>query len=208
MDPIKAEQLSSTKWRILALPFGGPFGGKDADAEYFSPRTDPKPDWYPKVPVVFQHTKDTTLDDELLGTEDDLTKMRDGWWATMWLERSARYWAQVDTLLRRGVMHGSSGTASHLVRKAADGELLRWPHLEQSLTVTPANFLSRIVPVKTMEHFTTAGIESDALKALLDSDLPDLGPTLGDSPGGDPAMDRLAKARKDVAVQLARSRTI
>ena len=31
----------------------------------------------------------SVLDDELLGTEDDLRKERDGWWATMWLDQSA-----------------------------------------------------------------------------------------------------------------------
>jgi hypothetical protein len=47
MDYMKAEQLSTAKWRVLAIPFGGPFKGKDLDGEYFSPRTDVRPDWFP-----------------------------------------------------------------------------------------------------------------------------------------------------------------
>ena len=203
MDPIKAEQLTSVKWRVLSIPFGGPFkGGKDADDEYFSPKTDIKAEWFPTRPVMWHHGQDQAMKDTVLGTEDDLVKESDGWWGTMWLDRSARYWAMVSEMLAAGKVYGSSGALGHLVRKAKDGEILVWPHIEQTLTTTPANPFARVVPVKAVDDFTSAGI------ATLLANLPDLGPTLGDSPGGDPAMDRLAKARRDLAVQLARSNTI
>jgi len=140
--------------------------------------------------------------DESLGTEDDLEKEKDGWWATVWLDRSNRYWEQISQWLADGKMYGSSGALGHLVKKAADGEILVWPHIEQTLTLTPANPFSRVVPTKAVDHFTSAGIATDFLATL-----PDLGRDLP-SGGDDPAMDRLAKARRDVAVALARSQTI
>ena len=189
-DAMKAEQLSSTKWRVLAIPFGGPFkGGKDLDHEYFSPRTDIKADWFDRRPVLFHHAKDELIGDETLGTEDDLEQKSDGWWATVWLERSNRYWDMVNGLLSAGKMYGSSGALAHVVKKARDGELLVWPHIEQTLTPIPSNFLSRVEPAKALEAFTSAGISVDAYKALFESD-PDLRPDLPEG-GEDVARARL-----------------
>ncbi len=208
MDPIKAEQLTSVKWRVLAIPFGGPLkGGKDTDHEYFSARTDIKPDWFPQRPVIFHHGKDATVEDETLGTEDDL-KLDDrlGWWATMWLNRQSDYFAFLEDMMQQGKAFGSSGPIAHLVKKdAKTGEILRWPHAEQSITLTPANIFSRVSAAKMADHFTTAGIELDpVVKGLLMADISDLGPDLPIG-GDDPAMARL---RKDVALLLARSQTI
>ena len=195
MDPIKAEQLTSAKWRVLAIPFGGPLkGGKDLDGEFFSPRTDPKPNWFKEHPVLFHHGMDKAIGDEDVGIEGELEKERDGWWADVWLDRSHRYFAQLDALIRAGKMFGSSGSMSHLVKIAKDGEILVWPHVEQTFTPTPANVFSRIAASKAIDDFTTAGIAldpsmRDVLTELdsvsnLDSDLP--------SGGDDPALARLA----------------
>src|SRR5689334_2178644 len=122
-DFLKAEQLSNAKWRVLAIPFGGPFkGGKDSDDEYFSLRTDIKASWFKERPVLFHHGQDEVLKDADLGTEDDLELEDDGWWGKLWLDRSNRYFAQVNKLLAAGKMYGSSGALGHLVQKARDGE--------------------------------------------------------------------------------------
>ena len=57
-DFLKAERLSSHKWRVLSIPFGGPFDGKDFDDEFFSGRTDIKPDWFDRRPLVWHHAGD------------------------------------------------------------------------------------------------------------------------------------------------------
>lgn len=190
MDPLKAEQLTSVKWRVLAIPFGGPFeGGKDLDGEYFSPRTDIKADWFPTRPVLWQHSQDPVLKDAVMGTEDDLTKEEDGWWGTMWLDRSSRYWARVSELLAAGKVYGSSGALGHLVRKARDGEILTWPHIEQTLTPTPANPFARVVPTKAAADFTSSGIS-------LGTDLETYLSSKDD--GETPAMARLAEALNDL----------
>ena len=213
MDTMKAEQLGSTKWRVLAIPFGGPLkGGKDLDGEYFSPRTDVKASWFRERPVLFHHGKDTSIGDAELGVEGELEREKDGWWATMWLNRSSQYWTLVDKLLQAGKMFGSSGALAHLVRKdSVSGEILVWPHIEQTLTPTPANPYARITASKAIAGFDSVGIAlDDSLRAILaDPDVvaDDLQPDLLD--GGAPsgylpdggeaaAMKRLASALDDL----------
>jgi hypothetical protein len=201
MDPLKAEQLTSVKWRVLAIPFGGPFaGGKDLDGEYFSPRTDIKADWFPTRPVLWHHGGDQVMKDAILGTEDELTKEDDGWWGTMWLDRSARYWAQVSAMLAAGKVFGSSGALGHLVQKAKDGEILTWPHIEQTLTPTPANIFARVIPAKAAADFTLSGISLGT----------DLETYLSAKDGETLAIERLAVARAQAesAALLARIKTI
>lgn len=206
MEPIKAEQLGTAKWRVLAIPFGGPLkGGKDLDGEYFSPRTDPKPHWFNERPILFHHGKDSEIGDDDVGTEDELQKEADGWWAKLWLDRSHRYFARIDALIRSGKMYGSSGTMGHLVKRAPDGELLVWPHVEQTLTPTPSNIFSRITASKALDDFSTAGIELDpAMRDVLaELDSPkDLGTDLPQG-GDDPAMARLAASLDTLQALLA-----
>jgi len=191
---LKAEQLGAAKWRVLAIPFGGPLkGGKDLDGEYFSPRTDVKANWFREHPVLFQHGKDSLIGDEDVGIEDDLTKGDDGWWANLWLDRQGRYFKKLTELISAGKAFGSSGSMPHLVRKAADGEILVWPHVEQTITLVPINIFSRITAAKALGDFNTAGIalEPAMRAALSESDTSDLGPDLPQG-GDDPAMARLA----------------
>jgi hypothetical protein len=194
-EALKAEQLGTAKWRVLAIPFGGPLkGGKDLDGEFFSPRTDPKPSWFKERPVLFHHGQDDTIGDEDVGIEGEITKEADGWWAPLWLDRSNRYFAQLDALIRAGKMFGSSGSMAHLVRKANDGEILVWPHVEQTLTPTPANVFARITASKALDDFSTAGIELEpAMRDVLTEldSTSDLGSDLPTG-GEDPAMARLA----------------
>lgn len=214
MQNLKAEQLGTAKWRVLAIPFGGPFkGGKDLHGEFFSPRTDIKASWFPERPVLWHHGLDDAVKDTELGVEGELKLEDDGWWAEVWLDRSNRYWNQVDALLRAGKMYGSSGALSHLVRKDhKSGEILVWPHIEQTLTPTPANPFARVTASKALSGFSSAGIaldpalrsvlaDLDALAADLHSDLPPGGDAKADlSDGGDDAaMARLAAALDDLA---------
>jgi hypothetical protein len=206
--PIKAEQVGTAKWRVLAIPFGGPFKGRDMDGEFFSPKTDIKPHWFAERPVLWHHGQDETKDepDDTIGVEEDLAKESDGWWADMWLDRSNRYWQQVSRMLAAGKVYGSSGALHHIVRKAPDGEILVWPHIEQTLTTIPANPFARIVPVKALDHFTSAGITVDEESRGLFTEpdqTPDLGPTLPQG-GKDPAAARLVVASIRVRELLRR----
>src|SRR5438094_1675670 len=48
------------------------------------------------------------------------------------------YEAAIAGLVDAGKLKWSSGTAAHLMRKAADGQILRWHPIEFSYTPTPA----------------------------------------------------------------------
>jgi hypothetical protein len=160
MDFLKAEQVTNSKWRVLSIPFGGPFDGKDFDEEFFSERTDIKPDWFDRRPLVWHHNLDGTMKaDPVLGTADDTEKSDEGWWSTIWLDRSHQYWSQVDALLRGGKVYGSSGSLPSFVKTdRKTGEILVWPFIEQTLTPTPANPYARIVPAKALAHFDAANL--------------------------------------------------
>lgn len=206
MDYLKAEQIGNYKWRVLAIPFGGPKAGKDTDAQFFSPNTDVKAHWFGgKRPTIWHHNLDKTMKaDSEIGVEDDLGQEDDGWWGTVWLERSHRYWAQIDKWLRDGKMYGSSGTLPQFMdwdRKT--GEILVWPHVEQTLTLTPANPYARVMAAKAFQDAMAAGLDPrnlrfdfDAQPILSDLDSPpaDLSSDLAvdDAVGDDAAIQRLA----------------
>jgi hypothetical protein len=143
-----------------------------------------------------------------MGTVDDLDQEDDGWWTTMWLDRSHRYWAQVDELLGKGKVYGSSGALPHMVKTdRKTGEILVWPYIEQTLTPTPANPYSRIVPAKAIDHYKAANIGllpvvRDLFLSDLDSQKADLPTDL--STGGDPSeasLDDLPTGGDAAAIQ-------
>jgi hypothetical protein len=114
-------------------------------------------------------------------------------------------------------MFGSSGALAHLVRKSRDGEILVWPHIEQTLTPTPANPYARVTAGKALAGFDSAGIamddslrsvlaELDRLTADLRPDLPAPGEPSGDlgAGGDDAAMRRLADALDSLEALLHR----
>jgi hypothetical protein len=209
MDFLKAEQLSTSKWKVLAIPFGGPLpGGKDLDGEFFSPRTDIKPDWFDRRPLVWHHNLDGTMKaDPVLGTADDTEKSDEGWWSTIWLDRSHQYWAQVDALLRAGKVYGSSGSLPTFVRKDnKTGEILVWPYIEQTLTPTPANPFARVTAVKAVSHFEEANIGlSPALRGIL---LPDHDPSADlptNLPSGGDAAAMQERLRGEASTLLAKA---
>ena len=206
MDFMKAEQLGSAKWRVLAIPFGGEFrGNKDSDQERFTLNTDVKPKWFPERPAIFHHGKDPLIGDDAIGVEDEMElDPKVGWWAKLWLDRSHRYHSAVDALLRAGKMYGSSGALAHLVKIASDGEILVWPHAEQTLTPTPANRLSRIEPIKAISDFTSAGLVVPDFLTDLDSLPADLHPDLAT------AVDAATRERLsgDLSALLERIKTI
>ncbi len=200
MDFLKAEQLTAAKWRVLAIPFGGPFAGKDLDGEFFSPRTDIKEDWFDRRPLVWHHNLDQSMKaDPVLGTADDTEKDDEGWWSTIWLDRSHRYWSQVDGLLRAGKVYGSSGSLPNFVRTdRKTGEILVWPYIEQTLTPTPANPFSRVVAAKAIAHFDEANIGlAPAVRGLL-NDLD--GPSAALRPDLETAVDAARLRARGIAI--------
>src|SRR6185369_3952287 len=146
----------------LAIPFGGPNRGKDFDGEDFGPDTDFALDWFPQGrPVVYHHGKDSDLGPTVQGRQFEHEMRDEGVWAKAQLDKSARYHATVDRLVRAGKLFFSSGSMPHLVQGTKDGHITRWPWVELSLTPTPSNLWAAA-------HHTKA---SDLIEALAAAEL-------------------------------------
>lgn len=167
---LKAHAISDDRFRLLAIPFGGPLEGRDLDGEYFSVKTDIKPDWFEQRPVLWNHGQDRLLNDRVIGkaTLDDEPD-EDGWWVEVQLLAGERHAALVQKLAQKAPLYGSSGTIGYLKRTAPDGEILVWPYVEQTLTLTPSNTLSVSRPAKAvLDDFHSAEIAvSPAVQGLL-----------------------------------------
>src|SRR6185436_4085438 len=93
---MKATVIDDAKFRLLAIPYGGPIPSKasplgvDLDGEWFSPRTDIKPGWFDVRLVDWHHGADGKLGRSILGKADNLTEDDDGWWVDVWLRHGER----------------------------------------------------------------------------------------------------------------------
>jgi hypothetical protein len=170
VQPIKATLLDDNHFRLLAIPFGGPVKGKDLDGEFFSKRTDIKPDWFAERPVLWHHGQDSVMGDSVIGKAVDLTLDEDGWWVDVWVKHGDRRAELVRRLAEKTPLYGSSGTIAYLKKAAPSGEILVWPYVEQTLTTSPQNTYSITKPAKAaLEDFSDAGISLDrATKAFIE----------------------------------------
>ena len=193
---VKFADGSDTRLRVLAVPFGGPreLGGKDLDGEYFSAKTDLCTSWYPvQRPLLYEHGKHADVDVAPVGKVDSTTvSVEDevGVWVEAELDRQAQYYEHIRRLVEQKKLYASSGAMGHLVKRADDGHLDRWPWVELSLTPTPANPLARVEAKTAVKHYEAAGITPP--------------PTLGaDDPEDDHPQvfnDRLARLADEVKV--------
>lgn len=211
MRTLKAQLIDDSHFRVLAIPFGGMLDGRDFDGEYFSKRTDIKPDWFSERPVLWHHGTDDFMGDRVIGKATDLEEEDDGWWVDVWLKRGERYADLIAALSQKAPLYGSSGTIAYLKKTAPDGEIMVWPYVEQTLTTTPSNLLSVARPAKALlAAYDSADIGlSPALKALL-ADIEqlrtDLTPTSrGEGAARDERLDALIKGAEDVLARLRQS---
>jgi hypothetical protein len=179
LTPVKASMVDEDHFRLLAIPFGGPVKGKDLDGEFFSKRTDIKPDWFSSRPVLWHHGVDPLFKDTVIGKADNLVEEDDGWWVDVWLDRGAKRADLIKRLAARTPLYGSSGTIGYLKKASLTGEILTWPYVEQTLTSSPQNNYSVLRAAKAvLEDFDSAEIPlHDAVKAWF-SDLDALGADL------------------------------
>ncbi len=155
---------------VLGVPYGGPFGGKDAQGEYFSPATRLHEDKYPLPPVVYYHglTPDGTPAGapEYIGRTIGFEDRPDGRWYRVVLDRASALARRVWDAARRGIARASSGSVAHLVRRAPDGHIMEWPVAELSVFDVgdgrrPANAYAIAVPV-LKAIYSRAGVELPA----------------------------------------------
>lgn len=147
---------------VLGVPFGGPYGGKDAHGEYFTPETDLWLSQISKRPVVYYHgLTETTRVPEVIGQELGWEQAPDGVWFRVTLNKASKLAHKVWQAAQKGMARASSGAISHLVRVADDGKLLVWPIGELSLLDasehTPANPYA-VALVRAKAAFRIAGL--------------------------------------------------
>lgn len=138
--------MAPLRLSVLAIPFGSP-SDLDKDGDYFSPRTDLGLDaGHQRWPVYWQHTQDPSVGDRRIGWANGLVRKPDGWWTDVEVD-DPQVAARLETMAADGTLFASSGSVSHLVRRAG-GELLKWPIAELSLTPTPSNrrAVARLAP--------------------------------------------------------------
>jgi cation transport regulator ChaB len=174
MNAVKFAADSDNIIEGLAIPFGGPFGGKDIDGESFGPDTDLALEWFPEEgrPVIYHHGLDEGMKTALVGRQIERAAQDAGHWVKVQLDKRNRYFEQIAEMVREGKLAFSSGSLSHLVQVEKDGAIKSWPWVELSLTPTPANPDAMVYAVKAsdaIEHI--AAVKSaipEPLKAAVD----------------------------------------
>lgn len=167
--PVKAAQ-SGGGWLldVLGVPFGGPYGGRDAHGEYFTEATDLWLERIARRPVVYYHgLADGGAPPQIIGEELGWDRRPDGIWFRVALDPASALARRVWEAAQKGLARASSGAISHLVRVADDGCILVWPIGEISLLDArqhaPANPYAVAIPyrvqaVRAKTVFAAAGL--------------------------------------------------
>lgn len=152
---------------VLAIPYGGPFGGKDSHGDYFGPETELYLDNFRSPPVVYYHGYDDNKKPmgkpEIIGKTTGMEKRDDGVWVRVVLDKANQFAQRVWESAKKGLARASSGTIHHMMRKAVNGLITHWPFAELTMFETetgkkPANPYAVALPVmKSM--YEQAGIE-------------------------------------------------
>lgn len=143
-EPLKSLGVKDGKTRVgaYAIRFSGP-DEKDLSGEYFTAATDFGPTCGDGATTMFHHGQcvgkgvpfeqiaDMTFGQARV-TRDDV-----GIFVETCLDHSNEYEKAIAGLCESGALKWSSGSASHLVRKAVDGGITRWHPIEFSFTATP-----------------------------------------------------------------------
>ncbi len=174
--PVTFVKDAPDRFEGLAIPFGGPIGGKDLDGETFTKDTDLCLAWFGDSgrPQLYGHGLNSATKAEVVGRQTGLDLRDDGYWIQGELDKSSRYRAAIGKLIDAGALSLSSGAMQHLVVTGKDGRIERWPWVETSFTPTPSNAFAAVYAVKSadlIDHMAAADITipdplAAALKAL------------------------------------------
>ena len=139
------------------LLWGGP-EERDLQGEYFTKATELWMDQYTTVPTLFHHGLYDPVGLSVVGHRTKATADDVGVFVEDVIDKSNKYWTFIDALVKAGRLHYSPGSAPHLVKTAADGELLSFPVIEDTLTHSPAQY--RLRPIEEIKaSYKSAMIE-------------------------------------------------
>ena len=196
MHPIKATILDDDHFRLLAIPFTGPIGGRDLDGQRFTPKTNIYPDLLPARLVDWHHGQDKLMGRTVLGKAIlDPEPEDDGWWVDVWLKHGEKRVNLVKRLAEKAPIFGSSEAL--WVKADAKGDITDWPYWRQTLSTSPQNTHSIVRPAMkaTLDEMTSAGIAVDDRLRSFVADLDALGVDLRSTSLGEDA----AKAGRVIA---------
>lgn len=197
---LKATLLDDDAFRLLALPFGGPIPypgaprGADLDRQWLGERTDygKPPAW---VDVTWHHglpRQQGGLDDEVVAKAGELTFEDEGGWVKVWMDHGRARTRLIKQLAEAAKaddevdIYGSSeavpstsriraGKADIPWRRDVPGFISRWEYIGQTLSTSPQNTQSILVPMKaTLSDLASGAIDPtadffDDLMTFLDS---------------------------------------
>lgn len=168
MHTVKALDAEGTRVGGYLIAWGDP-AHRDLHREYFTPQTDLALDWFTHRPVLYHHGLDPDCGAEAIGVIDTVKADSIGLWCEAQLEKHHRYLVALRTLVAQNALGWSSGSLPHLVRKSADGAILRWPLVEASLTPTPAEpYATSVAALKAA--YTSLGLNPEEVEILAMND--------------------------------------
>lgn len=168
-EPLKAlAEPIDGKARVgaYAVRFSGP-DEKDLQGDYFTKATNFGRENGDGAPVLFHHGmpcgKGGIFDALQDGEYGPAKAMRDevGIFVETCLDLSDREQKALYEACQKGALRWSSGSASHMARKAQDGRITRWPIVEFSLTPTPVE--PRLPAIRPMKALDLTAPEAAAL---------------------------------------------
>lgn len=145
--------------------FGDPMH-KDLEGDYFTPETEFWLDTYRNQPVLYDHALgslppgfyDIPPSGLVFGQVVKVVPDEIGLWIEAQITEHNEWVEAVLELIDRGVLHWSSGSAPHLVKRDPDGRIISWPIIEWSATPTPAEpRQTNVVRLKHFVQFQDAG---------------------------------------------------
>lgn len=227
LTELKATLLDDDAFRLLALPYGGPIPypgaprGADLDRQWLSERTDfGKPP--AKVPVTWHHGMDRLMGKSEIAEAGDLEFDDEGGWVTVWMKHGERRVSLVRRLAEEGAqIFGSSeaapgtgrlrkGQTDVPWRRTQPGEITAWHYSGQTLSTSPQNTNSILIPVKATlgdlasESLTATPDFYDDLARWLDNLRADPAPTLASAGDGEAKAGRVLASRNEARLREAR----
>jgi HK97 family phage major capsid protein len=158
------QRLAMLGGALKAQDDGGTVGGylvrfsdgeeRDLTGEYFTSKTYLGPRDGDGADCLFHHGFPVREGLEHLAEEwfSPIKTQRDdvGIWAETVLDLSDEYQKKIHEMVQAGRLAWSSGSAGHMVRKASDGKIERWPIIEGSLTFAAAQPFGTGVQAKSV----------------------------------------------------------
>lgn len=102
-------------------------------------------------PAIYHHGLDPRMGKKQLGSGWHFGHIDDvGLWVETQLKMREEYEAAIYHMSRKSKLGLSSGTASHMIEKEADGRVTLWPIVEGSFTPTPAETRTSVQPLRSI----------------------------------------------------------